>query len=613
MGFQPLPETSVAAVDLNRTAQFLGKDHLISKYKFGRHHDTWQNHTWDELEAEKLALISAWGKLGLNPGDKVAILGANRPRWITTAISAIAAALPIVPVYPTLTAEESAYVLRDSGAKIVVVDTMKNAKKVMENFHELPELSKIFVMDAIESSPDENIASFDSLIESGKPGANLDAVRETVSRIAPDDLCTLIYTSGTTGDPKGVMLTHGNFLSQRVLVALYKLSEDDIFLNHLPLCHSFGLTADLFGSSDVGAVMAIAEGMAPEQIRAALTEIRPTVLNSVPRLYEKLYVQVHQIVSSRPEKVQALFKGALAIGKQVFDLKNSGQPVPFGLLVKYKLARRILDKVRKRAGLDRLRIAYAGGGPSSRELCYFFQSLGLDLYQGYGLTETSPVSNVNVPGKNKMGTVGPTIKDVEMKIAEDGEILLRGPNIMKGYYNNPEATKEAIDADGWFFTGDIGTIDSDGYLTITDRKKELIVTSAGKNIAPLSLECAFNTDPFIERAVIIGDNRKFLTALVCPNVGPLTDWAKKQGLSWKDDAELVALPEVVELIEKRVAETNGQFARFEQIKKIAIMDHEFTEETGELTATQKVKRREVNRMYKEQIEALYPKDTPAFD
>jgi long-chain acyl-CoA synthetase len=292
----------------------------------------------------------------------------------------------------------------------------------------------------------------------------------------------------------------------------------------------------------------------------------------------------------------------------VFDHKNEGRPVPAGLAWRFALAKRILRKVRRQAGLDRVRVAYAGGGPTSRQLCYFFQSLGIDIFQGYGLTETSPIATVNVPGKNKLGTVGPAIENVQIGIADDGEILIRGPNVMRGYFHNPEATREAIDADGWFHSGDIGHLDDDGYLTITDRKKELIITSGGKNIAPLAIESAFNTEKYIERVVVVGDGRKHLTALVCPNFGLLAEWAKRRNLRWDSAGELIRAPEVHRLIEARVAEVNDKFARYSQIKRFTLMNHEFSEATGELTPTQKVKRKVVAEMYRAEIESMYPPD-----
>jgi long-chain acyl-CoA synthetase len=606
MEYPNFEEKSMAGVYLNRASLYRDKVHLVSKYKDGIHSSDWNRKTWGESSVEIDKLVGAWKELGLVPGDRVAILAKNRPRWVSSSSSLMVSNLTFVPVYPTLTTEEIAYVLNDSAVKYIVVDSLARAQRVLEKFDELPELKKIFLMDPLTDRSDDRIAPYEDLLALGDGKIDAAWVRDRVNAIKSDDTVAIIYTSGTTGLPKGVMLTNRNFLSQRKVLPLFDIGSGAVFLNHLPFCHSFGLTADLFGSGDLGAELAIAEGLAPKQIRHALKTIRPTVLMSVPRLFEKLFVQVHQVVSQKPPAVQKLFHGALAVGKQVFDLKNAGKPIPLILNLKYKLAGRILGKVKAQAGLDRVQVAYAGGGPTSRELCYFFQSLGIDIYQGYGLTETSPVATVNRPGNNKLGKVGPPIEDVQIKIAKDGEVLIRGPLVMKGYLNQPEATAEAIDKDGWFYSGDIGDVDEDGYLSITDRKKELIITSGGKNIAPLAIESAYNTEAYIERVVVIGDNRKYLIALICPNFEMLNDWATKKGISWETDAELSSHPEVNKLITGRVEKVNEQFARHMQIKKFAVMDHIFTEVTGEATPTQKIKRRVVNEMYKEAIDALYP-------
>ena len=605
MDYPTFDEDNMSAIAFNRFKKYWNKVKLISMYRDGRHVGEWVPIRVCDRATEMHHLITAWRMLGVKPQEKVAVMGRNRPRWATAVGSLLAANVVAVPVYPTLTAEEAAFILRDSGAKYIVVGTMEMGERILSVFDTLDDLQKIFVMDPIGAEDDPRIAPYDELVSTAEGKVDMEAICRQIREIGPEDVAAIIYTSGTTGRPKGAVLTNGNFLSQRSALPALDLRDTDVFLNHLPFSHSFGLTTDLLTSIEVGATLVIADGMAPKQIRYALRTIRPTVLNSVPRLFEKVYVEVQRVLAEKPAKAQALFKGALGIGKQVFDLKNEGRPVPFGLALKYRLANRILMKVRKRAGLDRVRIAFAGGAPSSPELCYFFQSLGIDICQGYGLTETSPLSNVNLPGRNKIGTVGPAIPGVEVTIAEDGEVLIRGGNVMKGYFNRPEETDEAIDSEGWFHTGDIGATDEEGYLRIVDRKKELIITSGGKNIAPLGIESAFNTETYIERVVVIGERRNYLTALVCPNFELLYDWAEKKGIKWECDAELAAHPDVKKLMEERLEAVNQRFARFEQIKKIAIMDHEFSEETDELTPTQKVKRRIVDSKYEKEIEALY--------
>lgn len=492
-------ETNLAAIGMNRARSVWNEVKLISKYKHGRHGETWEAYTVADQAEIQLALSAGWRQLGLQPQDRVAIMAKNRPRWVFTINSLLMTNLVTVPIYPTVTPEEAAFILRDSGARYVVVDSLAQAERIAAVRGDAPALEGIYVMDALASPPSAPIEPLDGLLALGRPEVNLDGICQTIRETTPEHLAAIIYTSGTTGVPKGVMLTHGNFLSQRPLQTSFNLGPDDVFLNHLPFCHVFGLTADLFGSTALQATLVIADGIEPEKIRHALHTIRPTVLMSVPRLFEKIYLQVQQVVEQRPPAVRKLFHGSLAVGKAVFDHESDGKSIPLSLAIRHRFARRIAKRVLSQAGLDRVRLAYAGGAPTSKELCHFFQGLGINLYQGYGLTETSPVATVNLPGKNKLGTVGPPIPGVEVKIAEDGEILIRGANIMKGYFNNPAATADAINAEGWFHSGDIGEIDAGGYLIIRDRKKELIVTSGGKNIAPLPIESAFNTDVYIER------------------------------------------------------------------------------------------------------------------
>jgi len=605
VNYPTFEENNLSAVAFNRLKKYWNEPKLVSMYKDGRHIGEWVTIRMSDRAEEIFHLITAWRILDVKPQEKVALMGDNCPRWASAMASLLAANIVVVPVYPTLTAEEAAFILRDAGAKYIVVGTMELGKRILSVFGSLEDLQGIFVMEPIGPQDDPRIAPYEELISMAKGKVDMEAIYQQVGEIKAEDEATIIYTSGTTGLPKGAVMTNGNFLSQRTILPLLDLNDNDIFLNHLPFSHSFGLTTDLFSCIEVGSQLVIADGIKPEQIRYALTSIRPTVLNSVPRLFEKMYVQVQRVFEEKPPKVQALIHGSLNVGKRVFDLKNEGKTIPFGLRLKYRFAKRILMKVRRQTGLDRLKVAHAGGAPSSPELCYFFQSLGIDILQGYGLTETSPISNANLPRKNKIGTVGPTIPGVEVKIADDGEVLIRGPNVMKGYYNRPEETAEAIDPDGWFHSGDIGSIDEDGYLSIVDRKKELIITSGGKNIAPLGIESAFNTETYIERVVVIGERRNYLTALVCPNYDMLYDWAQKKNIKWESDVELAAKPEVKKMLEERVEAVNEKFARFEQIKKIAVMDHEFSELTGELTPTQKVKRRVVNSKYEKEIESLY--------
>lgn len=620
----PLEESNIVNIAMNRFRDIWDEAKLISKYKNGRHSGEWHSYLVSEQVAIEFSLAAAWIRLGLAPGDRVAIMAANRPRWIFTFQSLLMTNLVPVTVYPTLTADEAAFILRDSGAKHVVVDTRAQAEKILSVMDTLPDLRGIHVMDGLDSEPDAPIGTLDALLASvpepfdakaivesisgraAAPGPDIaERICERIRCIDPEDTAAIIYTSGTTGLPKGVLLSHRNFISQRPLQEGLDISRNDIFLNHLPFCHSFGLTTDLCGGLEMQATLVIADGIQPAQIRHALHTIRPTVLMSVPRFFEKIYMQVRQVVDARPRFVRRLLEAAINTGNAVCDLQDAGKPVPLGLRLRHRLSRVVTNKVLRQAGLDRVRRAFVGGAPASPELCRFFQGLGFPIFQGYGLTETSPVVTVNFPGGNRVGTVGKPIRGVDIRIAEDGEILVRGECVMKGYHRNPAATAEVIDAEGWFHSGDIGEIDPDGYLRIVDRKKEIIITSGGKNIAPLAMESAFNTDPYIDRVVLIGDTRNYLTALVVPDFGKVREWAAQRGFALGTDPEIAAHPEVRRLLEERVAAVNQQFARFEQIKKFTVLDQPFTIESGEITPTEKLKRRVIAGKYKDVIEAMY--------
>ncbi|MBZ0273465.1 long-chain fatty acid--CoA ligase [bacterium] len=603
-----LPERSLAAIFYNRRNDNPDRALIIAKRKDGRLTDGFHTITRAQFRDEAERVAAGLVSLGIEKGDHIAVFSPNRPRWLTAATGVFEAGGVIVPVYPTLTAKEAGYVINHSEAKVLFVGEKDHLDKWFAMKPSCKLVKQVVVLDPIEPAKDGSYLTWDEL--AGRGRRELEKLTEKtlgdrIASIEEEDLAAIIYTSGTTGVPKGVMLSNGNFLSQKPARQYFDLNEKDIWLSHLPLCHSFGFVADYFGCFEVGGTLGMAEGLDPDTMREALIAVRPTVLMSVPRLYEKLYLRVHSILKSRPQAVQDLFWKAHGVGLEVFSYRNEGKRVPLTLAAKYKAAGVVLEKVKQQAGLDRLRVAYGGGGPLAKELMAFFNGLGIDIYQGYGLTETSPAATITRPGDNKLGTVGPPIEGCEVTIAEDGEILIRGFNIMKGYYKDPDGTAEAISEDGWFHSGDIGKFDEHGRLVITDRKKELIITSAGKNIAPMPIEMAFNTDPFIERVILIGDNRNYLTALVAPNFDMLRRFAKDEGIDASSDADLVRHPKVIARYQQAVDKVNADLARFEQIKKFTVVDHEFDEASGILTPTQKVKRRVVPEKYKKEIEAMY--------
>jgi long-chain acyl-CoA synthetase len=548
-------------------------------------------------------------ELGLERGERVAILSENRPEWAYADFASLAAGAVDVPIYATLTPAQVLYLLNDSGARVAFVSNALQARKLDEVRGQAKQLRHVIRMEEGPGFP-EGTLSMDEVRARGRAvlARDADAVRRRAAETRPEDLATLIYTSGTTGDPKGVMLTHANLVSN-VLSSLHAfgaIGPQDTALSFLPLCHVFERMGGHYLLLHAGVTIAYAESV--EQVPANMLEVRPTLMLSVPRLYEKMYARVNEKVASDPPARQRIFRWALGVGRQAFALRVAGRsPGPLLALQRALADRLVFSKIKARTG-GRLRLFVSGGAPLSREIAEFFGAAGLLILEGYGLTETSPVISVNTPVALKPGSVGRPIPGVEVKIAEDGEILTRGPHVMKGYYNKPEATAEVIDREGWFHTGDVGLLDGDGFLVITDRKKDIIVTSGGKNIAPQPIENQLKTHPLIAEIVMIGNRRNFASALLVPNFANLEKWAQAAGLAYAGREELVCKREVVALYEDTVKELGSELAKFEQIKRVTLLPREFSLEAGELTPTLKVKRRVVEQKYKELIDRMYEVD-----
>jgi long-chain acyl-CoA synthetase len=543
-------------------------------------------------------------ELGIQPGDRVGILSENRPEWAIADYACLTASLTDVPLYPNLPADQACYILRDSGAVAVFVSDEKQAAKVAAARSSVPSLRHVITF---ASTPHEGADFTLAEIEARGTAVDDEARRARYSEhalaVKPDDLATLIYTSGTTGEPKGVMLTHDNLYSNTMTSAVQiPFAGKDVALSFLPLSHIFERMAGHYLMLHVGCSIAYAESM--DTVPVDMQTVRPTIVLSVPRLYEKMYARVLENALSGGALKKRIFFWARGVAERWADVKLAGG-TPRGLLaLKYKLAQRLVfSKLQARTG-GRLRYFVSGGAPLAPDINKFFYAAGLVILEGYGLTETSPVIAVNTPAAFRIGTVGKVFPGVEVMIAPDGEILARGPNVMKGYYNKPEATREAIDADGWFHTGDIGEL-RDGFLAITDRKKEIIVTAGGKKIAPQPIENTLKTNKYISQAVVIGDKRKFPAVLVVPNWEQLEKWAKIKNLLWTDRAQLLEMPIVHAKIEKEVFGKLQGLAKFETPKKVALLEHDFSVERGELTPTLKVKRRVIDRTYHDVIDRLY--------
>jgi long-chain acyl-CoA synthetase len=546
-------------------------------------------------------------ELGVRPGDKVALVSENRPEWALTDYACLTTRAADVPIYPTLTAKQTEYILRDSESVAVFCSTAEQVDKVLEVKGGLPQLKHVVVFDGGAAAQRPGVTALAELEAKGRAAAPTHPNwKQEALAAGPDDLATLIYTSGTTGDPKGVMLTHYNIWSNvQAVLQMIPIGGGDECLSMLPLSHSYERMVD-YTLFQAGVIINYAESF--DTVAANLGEVKPTVVLSVPRLYEKVYARVLENALSGSAIKRSIFFWAKRAGEQWATLAIAGLPIPGGLALKKKIADKLVfSKLQARTG-GRIRFFVSGAAPLSADIAKFFYSAGLPVIEGYGLTESSPVLTLNPLDRIKLGTVGRAIPGIELKIASDGEILARGPNIMQGYYKLPDATREVLDAEGWLHTGDIGELDSDGYLKITDRKKELLKTAGGKYIAPQPIEGMVKRNKFVSNAVLYGDRRKYPIVLVVPNFDNLERWAQERNLTYSSRAELIRLADVQAKVEREVMSTLKELAKFETPKKVLLLENDFTIESGELTPTLKVKRRVVEKRYKDVIDAAYSAD-----
>ena len=527
--------------------------------------------------------------VGVGRGDRVALFAENRPEWHIVDFACHLVGAVLVPIYPSVPAAAVIYIVKDAGAKVLLVSGQERVKAALRASEDLPGV-RLLALDAglgLESIGDLSAAT-----------------APPPHRTSPTDLASLIYTSGTTGEPKGVMLSHGNFVSQITSIRpLYPITEADEVMSFLPLSHVLQRILDylfLYCGCRITYVEAV------EKAGPMLPLVRPTIMASVPRVYERAYVQIMSRVQKEP-RLKRLFTWAMRVGRRVKEAQWQRRRPPLDARLQYAVARRLVfRKVLQRFG-GRLRFTVSGGAPLAREIAEFFDIVGLPVLNGYGLTESSPVIAVNRLESNRLGSVGQPPPGVEVRIAPDGEIFARGPNIMMGYWNKPEATRETVDAEGWLHTGDIGRLDEEGFLYITDRKKDLLVTAGGKNVAPQPIEARLATSPYIAQAVAIGDNLPYITALITPNYEQLQAYFEEQKINGKSKEELAAHPTTEALVAGAVKELNLDLAAYERIRRFTILPAEFSLESGELTPTLKVKRKVVTERYRRQIEEMYLK------
>lgn len=537
---------------------------------------------------------------GIRKGDRVAILSENRPEWPISDMACLLLGAVTVPLYATLTAEQTAFALKDSGCRAIFLSSDQHLHKVLSILAET-QIEKIIVMDALEFTGD--LAPFASLcvrmaqiISQGPDDVPADLAAQAQS-ITANDLATIVYTSGTTGTSKGAMLTHGNITSNILCSLLgFGVEPGDISMSFLPLCHITARHVD-FAMLYHGVTLAYCPFI--ERLPAALLEVKPTVFVAVPRVYEKIYIQAVQ--KAKRGLKRKIFDWALSVGERNKpEILEGKTPSSFSWKTANKL---VFSKIREGLG-GRVKTFISGGAPLGRELAEWYATVGIRIHEGYGLTETSPVIAVNNPIDHRIGTVGKVLPNLEVRIAEDGEILVLGPSVFKGYWNRPEETKTAL-VDGWFKTGDIGNVDVDGFLSVTDRKKDLIKTSGGKFIAPQPIENSLKLHALVGVAAIIGEKRKFPAVMISPNFTLLEDWAHTNGIAFSSRAELVANPQIQALYEGIVEDINQNLARFEKLKRVLLVADEFTADNGVLTPTLKLRRRVVEERYREQINDLY--------
>lgn len=577
-------------------------NHGIFRQKINGKYESISYATFTE---ETNSLAFGLASLGVKRDDKIAIIAENRPEWVYADMAILGLGAVDVPIYPISTSETIDFILNNSEAVGIVVSNQFHMNKVLKVRDKVKSLRFIIVMNEIDTGGEKDVFLLKDVKKMGNEfakespnhfGDNIKLARE-------DDLCTLIYTSGTTGEPKGVMLTHKNIISNVMSVhEIIDVGPEDLFLSFLPLSHVFERMAGYYLPLTAGSEIAYAESI--EKVASNLMEIKPTVMTAVPRLFERIYSKVRKSVDASPEKKQKIFNWAISIGEEFHIAKKTENGVPIGLKLKHKLADKLVfGKIRETTG-GNLRFFVSGGAALARELGVFFEAVGILILEGYGLTESSPVIAVNRPYNYKFGTVGHTMPGVEVKIATDGEILAYGPNIMSGYYKNTEETEKTI-KDGWLHTGDIGVFDAEGFLMITDRKKSLFKTTSGKYIAPTPIENLFLGSKYIDQFIIIGDRRMFITALIVPDFEALKEYADAHRITYKDPMELTQMKQIYEMLEKDLGQFQRKLAGYEKVRKFTILEKPFTVEGGEMTPSLKLKRNVIESRYTELIDEMY--------
>lgn len=617
------PERNLASMFFNRVERY----GALPRYRH-KVQGQWQDVSWEQMGKRVRLAASGLLKIGVSLGDRVCLLSSSRPSWSEMDFAILSAGAITVPIYPSLPASDCGFILWNAGSRVIAVENAEQLAKVREiqkdgiiipDGMELPtvdvgkplspgdhlqvKIERVILLDG-EGDGGADLISLEALMALGEEHMSSHAkeLERILQEVQREDVATIVYTSGTTGPPKGVVQSHGNHLSMCEMVSdeVGIFQEGDVDFLFLPLAHSFARLQEFVGIY-CGSTTAFAQSV--DTLVTDLGEAAPQVVPAVPRVYEKIYSRVQAQARSSPMK-KAVFDWAVGVGKKISVRRMNKQPIPAMLALQGKLAHRLVfHKLHALVG-GKIKYFISGGAPLSREIAEFFHAAGLLILEGYGLTETCPALAINRPDNYRFGTVGPKLPWVEVKVAADGELIARGPNVTREYYHRPKATREAWDDEGWFHTGDIAEIDSDGFIRITDRKKELIVTAGGKNISPQNVENVLKTSPYVSQVLLYGDNQPYCVALVTLTE-EVVQWARANG---KQDVTLDQLardPDVRQLIENEINERNAKLAKFETVKKFAIVHPDFTQETGELTPTLKLKRRVVLGRHRGEIDVLY--------
>jgi long-chain acyl-CoA synthetase len=601
--FKPYSDTTIPGIFRNQVEK--SRETIFLKIR--DENKKWKEYSYGDISGQVDALASYFLKKGIQPKDKIAIYSPNRPEWVVSDIAALAVGAADVTVYPTNSGPEAEYILNDSETKICMCAGKFQVDNLLKQKEHVDKLQEIIIFDDIDYG-NPIVVKFSKALQIGRENLNLAEIDKRLRNIDTKETATLIYTSGTTGNPKGAMLTHSNLVANvKQFVEHHPFPPRAACVSLLPLSHALERTVGYNAIMHEGGTIAYTNGA--DTLLADLKDIRPILAVYVPRVLEKVYEGIMSQLGNAPASKKKLFNAAMSVGKKSLPYILSNKLIPFPLGVAYSLFEKLIySKLRKALGLDLIKTIGVGGAPLSNEINAFFQIIGVEIHVGYGLTETSPMTHVHTfkyLKPIKLGTCGPALPRTECKIAEDGEILVRGPQIMKGYYNRPEDTRTVLTEDGWFYTGDIGTIDQDGYLTITDRKKDILITAGGKNVSPQVIEVAFSLNQFIEQIAIIGDQKKFLVAIIVPCFPELIKWAKSKNINETDPKKLISDPEVLKKYNEIVDELNKPLGRVEQIKRFTLIDRTFSQETGELTPTLKIKRKVVLANYSGIIEDMY--------